>query len=232
MENDFNVYTENQIDTIFKLLWEEGSVVPKGELHSDEEANLWAYSAFFTATIRNYGINPNDKTKKQIYKVIEGLEWYLARGREDFLLYASENGKETPPFFDDNAWLVLGFIHAYQLTGEKEYLKKALKIQEYLYSAWAEEGGLYWREFWENDLPRYKYTRNTCITGPTIMAAAQLYEITGNHAHLNWGTKIYEWTKKTLRGDNYLFNDHINDAGEVDETKFTYNQGTMISSGV
>ena len=78
-------------------------------------ANLWTYSAYFTTVNQIYMMNPSDENKKLLDDAQTELEWYIATNREDdHLVYASQNGNETPAFFDDNVWLVIGWLNSYK----------------------------------------------------------------------------------------------------------------------
>lgn len=194
-------------------------------------ANLWDFSAFFTQAIKLYKVKAI--SKNELNKVIDELEWYKSLNRDDeYLVYASENGDEKPVFYDDNVWLALGFIELYELFRDPIYLNKAKAIMEFIYNSWQEQsgGGLLWREF-PSDLPLEEWVRNTCINGPAAYASLLIYINTGDRSYLDWGLKIYNWTKKNLRDKNsYTYYDNVNYYGKVDKKKWTYNTGTMLSS--
>lgn len=195
-------------------------------------ANLWTYSAYFTMVNQMNVIDKNPVNEQMLQEAYEELDWYRATQRSDeHLVYASDNGKEVPAFFDDNVWLVIGFINAYKTTNNAEYLEKAKAIQEWIYTGWHEEkGGLLWREFPDDTDPSF-YQRNTCINGPAAWASLLLYEITEDRYYRDWGIKIYTWTKKTLlnKVDNVYY-DNINEYNDINKWQFTYNTGTMMST--
>lgn len=214
-----------------KLKTPDGYVAEDTRLANFVRANLWTYSAYFTTVVQNYMMNPTNENKALLDKATEELEWYKATHREDeHLVYASKNGYEEPAFFDDNVWLVIGFINAYNHTKEAHFLDKALKVQEWIYTGWQEEGGLYWREFPESYEDSQK-VRNTCINGPAAWAAMLLYEATNDFTHLDWAIKIYTWTKYNLYDkENKVYWDNISKDGIVNKWTFTYNTGTMMSA--
>jgi predicted alpha-1,6-mannanase (GH76 family) len=43
---------------------------------------------------------------------------------------------------------------------------------------------------------------------------------------------MYEWVRNCLAGPDGLYLDHISFDGQIDETTWSYNQGTMIGAGV
>lgn len=196
-------------------------------------ANLWDFSAYFTAVIKTYKINRTPAIKKLFDEALEELEWYRSTNRnDDHLVYASQNGNEEPAFYDDNVWLVIGLLEAYEYTNDVSLLEKAELIQKWIYEGWQDEvgGGLLWREFPESNPPNEK-ERNTCINAPAAYAAARFYELTGSESHLTWAKKIYNWTKETLLDPVYgVYMDNIKNSGEINRTHWSYNSGVMISA--
>ena len=198
-----------------------------------QRANLWTYSAYFTTVNQLYVTNPSNENKTLLNEANTELEWYIAKERaDDHLVYASKAGTEVPAFFDDNVWLVVGWLNSYKITKDKDALDKAKKVMDWIYTGWQDDevGGLYWREF-TDDTPSHKRVRNTCITGPAAWASALLYEITNDLDYLDWSMKIYSWTKSKLYDRvRKVYNDNIDSDGVVTPWRFTYNQGTMISA--
>lgn len=193
-------------------------------------ANLWTYGAYFTAVAKLVKAEQNDGTVALMNGALRELEWYACSGMD---AYASDNGRERPVFFDDNAWLVYGLLEMYQAVGRKELLDRAIAVQNFIYTGWQEElgGGLLWRQFDPASTSDKDYVRNTCINAPTAMNAATIYRITNDATHLTWAEKIFDWTQKTLKNTQLgTYYDCINRAGEIDKAQFTYNSGCMLSA--
>ncbi len=201
-------------------------------------ANLWTYGAYFTAVNQLYNVSKTDVNLNRLDAAINELEWYRATNRSDeHLVYASHNGMEIPPFYDDNVWVVIGFIKAYETTKKAEYLDKAKAIMDYIYEGWQDDkiGGILWREFDFNEQTaeanKLNFERNTCINGPAAWASLLLYEITKDSNYLTWGIKIYDWTKNKLYDrSSKTYSDNISQFGSVNQKKWTYNTGTMLSA--
>jgi hypothetical protein len=70
--------------------------------------------------------------------------------------------------------------------------------------------------------------------GPGAELGLQLYELTAGSTekahYLEWSTKMYDWVNGCLLAPNGLYWDHINLAGDIDKTQWSYNQGTMIGA--
>lgn len=127
-------------------------------------------------------------------------------------------------YYDDNAWLVLGFVEAYEVTKEKSYLDWARRTQKFVLSGWDDKmgGGIYWRED--------KQTKNTCANGPSAAAAMKLYLVGKDKDQLDWARLIVDWTGKTFQDTDGLFWDNIRLDGRINKRKWTYNSALMIRS--
>lgn len=212
-----------------KLVNENGELIYKKK---DSIASLWDYSAYFTAVIKAYKIDRNNRDI--LDATLERLEWYLSKNRkDDYLVYASLAGEETPVFYDDNVWLAIGFLELYEIDRNELHLEKAQKIMKFIMNSWQEHlgGGLLWREF-PKSLDKAKKVRNTCINAPASYALARLSQLTNIKEYLYDSIKVYNWTKKVLKDPNSnLYFDNISETNVIEETKWSYNVGVMISAG-
>jgi len=85
-------------------------------------------------------------------------------------------------------------------------------------------GGIYWCE-------QKKESKNTCSNAPGSVLALKLYEATKDTAFLNWGVRIYNWTKTNLQDTtDYLYFDNKNLSGKIGRQKYTYNSGQMLQA--
>ncbi|PQV63517.1 Glycosyl hydrolase family 76 [Abditibacterium utsteinense] len=130
-------------------------------------------------------------------------------------------------YYDDNQWLVIGFVEANAVTKNQNYLKWAREAHDFSLSGWDEKlgGGVYWHE-------QDKKSKNTCSNAPAIVSALALYEATGNKSDLEWATKDYNWTCTHLQDADGLFWDNISLEGKVQDWKFTYNTALMIRANL
>ena len=88
--------------------------------------------------------------KARIAACFEGLQGYwdtraLIPGYDAYLSSPGNSDK----YYDDNAWMVLTFVEAYEKTGERKYLLRAVEALRFVLSGWDEKlgGGIYWREW-------------------------------------------------------------------------------------
>ena len=120
------------------------------------------------------------------------------------------------------------------MTGDQAALARARQIFELVVYGWDTDpthpcpGGSFWTQApWSQD-------RNTVSNGPGAELGLQLYELTAGSTekahYLEWSTKMYDWVNGCLLAPNGLYWDHINLAGDIDKTQWSYNQGTMIGA--
>ena len=91
---------------------------------------LWPYSGTFSA-VNSLLEATHDKKYQQLLEkqVLPGLEEYFDTERTP-IAYSSyiRTAPTSDRFYDDNIWVGIDFIDIYQITKEKKYLDKALRI--------------------------------------------------------------------------------------------------------
>lgn len=127
-------------------------------------------------------------------------------------------------YYDDNAWMVLALVEAYETTGERAYLDRAEAALRFVLSGWDERlgGGIYWRQD--------RKSKNTCSNGPAAAAALAVARHRGRAEYVAWARRIVEWTSDTLQAPDGLFWDNWSLTGQVERTKWTYNTALMLRS--
>lgn len=131
-------------------------------------------------------------------------------------------------FYDDNQWIGLAALDAYQRKRDTQYLQVAETIYRFMMSGYdtLTGGGLYWEE---GNLR----TKNTCSNAPGIVLALQLYQNTGKKAYLDSAMLLYHWVNKHLLSKEGLYFDNISmETGKTDERLYAYNTGCMIQANV
>lgn len=148
----------------------------------------------------------------------------------------SFNGNVVPPggvsYYDDNEWVGIELARLYRLHREAPLLEKAEQIMAFVMAGWqtnpklACPGGVPFSDSPSNA------DRNTVTGGPAAELGVQLYRLTGNTAYLQFAQMAYEWVRRCLTAPNGLYADHIRPHGVIDQTYWSYNQGSMIGAGV
>jgi hypothetical protein len=155
---------------------------------------------------------------------LAGLERY-ARGRS----YNPLPG--TGPqdrFYDDNAWIGLDLIQAFELSGKARYLERARRVFSFLERALSPHGGLYWNE----DVGEYGSWRNVPTNGPAIQLALHLFGETGEQYYLDRALELDAFVNQHLRAPEGLVYDGVADDGAVERDLWSYNQGAYVGASV
>lgn len=132
--------------------------------------------------------------------------------------------KPTDRYYDDNGWIAMAFLEAYDLTHDRRHLSLALDAYNFALSGEDDKlgGGIYWHEDRTD-------TKNTCSSGPTMIAALMLHNITNQPQYLQSAKRLYDWTRSHMQDDDGLVFDHITvPEGKIQGAKVSYNAGTLL----
>lgn len=138
------------------------------------------------------------------------------------------NGKGNDKYYDDNAWMVIAFVEAYEQTKDRRFLRRAEQTLDFVLSGWDEQlgGGIWWHETHKND------AKNTCVNAPAAVSCLRVarYESPAKQKTLQaFALKLSDWTTKTFQRDDGLFADSITvSTQKYNEAKLTYNTALMI----
>jgi hypothetical protein len=135
-------------------------------------------------------------------------------------------------FYDDNEWVGLAKVQQFLMTGDQAALARARQIFALVESGWdtdtthADPGGVFWTQApWSQD-------RNTVSNMPGAELGLRLYQATGDQTYLDWATRMYDWTNRHLLAPNGMYWDHVDLAGNIEKTQWSYNQGVPIGVDV
>ncbi len=137
-------------------------------------------------------------------------------------------GRGHDKYYDDNAWLAITFLEAYELTHDQRYLTRAAGTLKFVLSGWDDElgGGIWWHETHKDG------TKNTCVNAPAAVACQRLAKFRDQAAArelVDQSQKLVDWTARNLQADDGLFFDRkVVASGDVKRGKLTYNSGLMI----
>lgn len=135
-------------------------------------------------------------------------------------------------FYDDENWMALALIRAYDVFKDPAYLNRAVSLYLDIESAWdetccgAQKGGIWWRK--QHD------AKVTAINGGAIITGVRLYEHTQDASYLAFAKKVFAYWSTTMvdPASGHVY-DNISSAGQINTTwSFTYNEGVMIGAGV
>jgi hypothetical protein len=132
-------------------------------------------------------------------------------------------------YYDDNAWMVLTFMEAYQLTHEQKYLDRAQATLAFVLSGWDDKigGGIWWHEKHKDD------AKNTCVNAPAAVGCIAVARFRDTAADIDWAKRIVAWTTGHLQDSDGLFFDHQKvSTGNIVRGKLTYNTALMIRANL
>ncbi|WP_222538691.1 glycoside hydrolase family 76 protein [Pedobacter polysacchareus] len=184
---------------------------------------LWPLCALVQAANEMEALDAGQEYLKPVNKAID--QYYSEKSPVAYQDYVTAE-RLSSRFYDDNQWIAIAYLDAYNRSREAGYLKKAIMVYDYMMTGIDEKagGGLYWKE---GDFS----TKNTCSNAPAILVALQLYKITKEKKYMETALAVYHWTNKTLRAPEGLFYDAIKlPSGEIDRKFYTYNTGAMLQA--
>lgn len=190
---------------------------------------MWGSGVQFTAVAAAAHYLP-ETYRPVLYDFSNGLKRYWDTGADipalDAYIATTDRSEK---YYDDNQWLILGFMEAYDLTGDDFFLKWARRVNRFSLSGWDGKlgGGIYWKVDHQS--------KNTCSNAPAAAAAMRLFMTGGaeDKAMQDWAMRIRGWVNATLRDpSDSLYWDHVRMDGAVDRRKYTYNTALMIRADV
>jgi hypothetical protein len=199
-------------------------------------SSAWEYTGLMSMTDK---LAKLDKTIIPLMdKVIDGLEFYGFVKESNLWGYVVKRGDKplgaTNPglAYDDNIWLTINFLRAYEVTGNTAYLSKAeFLIRFIIDEAWFKPlGGIFWDS--------RKEARHSCSNNPAIKPLVDLYKHTKNEFYLDWAKKVYNFSITLKDPVLNVYHDLVgarqNESGQWIEGipgggYYSYNTGAMIS---
>ncbi len=140
---------------------------------------------------------------------------------------APTRGNGSDKYYDDNAWMVIAFLEAYETNRDPRYLTRADDTLKFVLSGWDDEigGGIWWHQGHKDG------TKNACSNGPSAVGCLRLAKFRAKEAAalVDQARKIVQWTAVALQAEDGLFEDRkVVASGEVKRGKLTYNSALML----
>jgi predicted alpha-1,6-mannanase (GH76 family) len=131
-------------------------------------------------------------------------------------------------YYDDDGWWVLTWIKAYDLTGDRAYLRLAKSVFAAMAKGWTQAcgGGVLWSKYWP-----YK---NAITNEEFLRDAVLLHEATpGDTRYARWALREWAW----FSDSGMLTRSHLVIDGltarcrpKLSSRTWTYNQGMLIGA--
>lgn len=209
-------------DDVNSLYYETNPVQPEGKKYS----YLWPLCALIQAANEEEVLYPSKDFMTPVMKAIH--QYYSdIPPAPGYQAYVTKEEKDSR-FYDDNQWIAIACLDAYNRTKKSTYLNIAKEIYRFMMTGFdtLSGGGLYWKEDEKN-------SKNTCSNGPGIIIALELYKITHQQSYLDTALILYKWMNAHLQSPNGLYYDNIRIPSlKIDSAFYTYNAGTMLQSNV
>ncbi|RYE17092.1 MAG: hypothetical protein EOP42_32850, partial [Sphingobacteriaceae bacterium] len=129
---------------------------------------LWPLCALVQAANEMEVLQPDSAYLKRVSRAID--QYYNGSPPAPAYQDCVTAERKSSRFYDDNEWIAIAYLDAYQRKPQKKYLDDAKMIYSFILSGidTVAGGGVYWKE---GDLT----SKNTCSNGPAIIVALQLY---------------------------------------------------------
>ncbi|MGM9636429.1 MAG: glycoside hydrolase family 76 protein [Eubacteriales bacterium] len=232
-------------------------------------ASVWHYTAVMAMVSHMIEIADTEEKKAEyadLYaELVDSLDYYKGsgavttyQGTSRVTFYgvnraSRKNGANVTgdqAVYDDQMWIIMDLMDAYEYTGTLEYMNEAVRLADICLDGWDvgldadgnEYGGITWG-------PAYA-TKHTCSNAPLIeplvsiaVAYSDLGDATKATYYLDWAIKVYDWTSSHLRNSAGIFGDLLGTSRElvddkyvttsqstsIDQTAYTYNTGAVLS---
>jgi rhamnogalacturonyl hydrolase YesR len=199
--------------------------LPKNQEQKNKASYLWPLCAIFQAENEIEYVEKRSDLIQGTFEII--TRYYDKRPpAPGYASYPPELGGGDR-FYDDNQWIGITLLDAYERLKNKNYLAKGAEIYRFMMTAYdtTSGGGLYWEEG--------KPTKNTCSNGPGIILALQLYKATRQKSYLDAALLLDNWVNKNLFDGSGLYYDNINTkTGKTDQKRYSYNAATMLQASL
>jgi len=194
---------------------------------SNDPEMAWGSSALFSMLVAASRHAPQTY-QRDLLKFFDGLNRYWDTavkipGYEPCPTKGNGNDK----YYDDNAWMVLTFAEAYQLTGNAKLLRRAYDTLTFVMSGWDDVlgGGIWWHQ------THKELRKNTCSNGPAAVGCLTLakYHPERRKRMVERALEIVNWTRKNLQADDGLYMDSIHvETRDINRGTLTYNSALML----
>lgn len=215
---------------IHKYFYEPGTNLyfeTTGVQRENKHSWLWPLCALIQGTNEMEELEPGKDYMSGVARTID--QYYQdappAPAYQDYVTAERKSSR----FFDDNQWIAIAYLDAYNRNKKPVYLQKAKMIYNHMVKAGLDSvsgGGLYWKEGQMD-------TKNTCSNGPGILVSLQLYKITHDKKYLNMALSLYKWVNRYLQSPEGIYYDALKlPSLEISRPFYTYNTGSMLQSNV
>jgi hypothetical protein len=215
--------------SIQKNFYIEQSGLYAQSLTKRDAESMWGNGVMFSALVAATRHEPTTY-RPVLDRFFAGLDRYWdAKAKVPGYEPAPTRGDGHDKYYDDNQWMVIAFMEAYEQTREPKYLARADQTLAFSLSGWDNQlgGGIWWHQEHKGG------SKNTCANGPAAVAALRVSRYRQREKNLEWARKLVKWTSEHLQDKDGLFFDHQRVAdGHIGPRKFTYNTALMLRANL
>ena len=197
---------------------------------------IWTQAMYWDMAMNAYKLTGNKKYLKLVKDIFQG-------GAGEYDQYNWDNAVEWF-IYDDIMWWTVSLARAYELTGDKKYLKLSeTSFNRVWYGSPVvkdpgsydpKRGGMYW-QWIQTDPPNRPVNdgKMACINYPAVIGAMSLYNHTGNEEYFDKAKEIYQWAHDNLfNATTGAVADSKHGKGQPTWKMHVYNQATCIGAAV
>jgi predicted alpha-1,6-mannanase (GH76 family) len=194
--------------------WNGGNqYIDAAEPTNAQSTGYWTYAQAFDALL--------DGVERTSGRHFGGLVRSFALGQEA--------RSWTSDYYDDENWMALALMRAFDWTKDRAYLDRAVSLFQDIRNAWdttsTPPGGIWW--------DRAHTQKATASNAGPVITGARLANRTSDAAHLTFARLVYDhWLATMVDPTTHQVADHINPDGTIVRWQFTYNEGLMIGAAV
>lgn len=207
-----------------------GSYFKRNE--SDQDANFdrqgqefWKFAEMIELVEDMYDRSVGNSTEQEFYKTRIDL---LMKG---FYLVFDTDWLWND-WNDDIVWMVLASVRAAKITGNWTYRDIGKQNFDAMYNRAIDTDAVSGTALlWMNNGD----TKNTCVNGPAIIAALEIFQQTQNISYYTIAKHLYSWLNRNMVAPDVpgMIYDHFDiTTGSIDKRTFTYNAGVYVGSAI
>jgi hypothetical protein len=222
-------------------------------------AHLWPTARAFVAAVDLLGLHPDlllgFDAESAVAAHLRALEAYWDDSGDEPAYASDVIGSRLggDRYYDDNAWVGLGLVQLERLRPGRGHAERARSLFRFASGGWdarpeaPSPGGVFWVE--QNPPARgagtRNHDRNVVSNAPNAQLGLHLAELAaatggaGGAELYAQAHDMYAWVNTALGAGRDsgtpatgLFFDKVRGDGTIDETLWTYNQGSMIGANV
>jgi len=180
-----------------------------------EKTQYWTGAQGFDTLIDGAKLFPDQELYKslvaQFYETQNSIGWF-------------------PNDYDDENWMGLALVRAYELTGDQRYLNMAVSLWKDITNAWDTSccgsipGGLWWDK-------SHSQKATASNAGPVILSLKLFKYFPSQRIFLTFADQVYNyWLQNMVNPSTFQVADHFEKDGSKIWWKYTYNEGLMIGA--